>query len=239
MKSLILCLMCALMTPAATAADIPTSARAQAAIGRVKPALVRALGDHGLTYGAPIFIRIFKRPGVLELWVQADDGRFRHFRDYPVCTFSGDLGPKLREGDRQSPEGFYYVGPGALNPSSRFHLSFNLGYPNAYDRAHGRTGSALMVHGNCVSVGCYAMTDARIEEIYTLAQAALEGGQPFFRVHVFPFPLDEARMRASRGHRWYDFWQNLKAGYDAFERHGRPPRVDVVDGRYVIGVDPG
>ena len=124
--------------------------------------------------------------------------------------------------------------PGQLNPSSRFHLSFDLGYPNAYDRAHGRTGSALMVHGDCVSIGCYAMTDAGIEEIYALADAALRGGQTLFRMHVFPFRLTAENLLQHRYSRWYSFWENLQEGYRLFEEHGRPPDVEVRDGEYVF-----
>lgn len=214
-------------------AEVPTSARARKAIAKVSPALRSALAGMGTKPGDPIFIRIFKEEKELELWVRNGE-RFDLFRTYPICTFSGGPGPKLRQGDLQSPEGFYFVTPQRLNPSSRFHLSFNLGYPNAYDRAHGRTGSALMVHGDCVSIGCYAMTDGKIEEIYTLADAALRGGQPFFRVHVFPFRMSGERLEAESASRWHGFWNNLAEGYDHFERTGKPPDVTVRDKRYVF-----
>ena len=164
-------------------------------------------------------------------------------RDPIEHTFSGGdptreavLGKcAAREGaSLRGPEGFYFVTPGRLNPFSKFHLSFNLGYPNAYDRAHGRTGGALMVHGDCVSIGCYAMTDAGIEEIYALADAAFREGQPFFRVHVFPFRMTDENMARHEKSRWKDFWENLKEGYDFFERSGRPPNVEVRGGRYVF-----
>ncbi|MEI8706832.1 L,D-transpeptidase family protein [Pseudoalteromonas sp. B62] len=161
------------------AAEFPTSARSEKAISMVAPTLKKQLSDKGLEYGAPIFIRIFKDPGILEVWLESDDGTFIHFKNYEICTFSGDLGPKLKEGDNQSPEGFYYVDASGLNPWSNYHLSFNLGFPNKYDRTHNRTGSALMVHGNCVSIGCYAMTDEYINEIYALGAAALKSGQSF------------------------------------------------------------
>jgi murein L,D-transpeptidase YafK len=180
-----------------------------------------------------VFMRIFKQPGELEVWVESD-GRFRLFRTYRICYFSGKLGPKFRRGDNQSPEGIYAVLPRQLNPSSRFHLAFNLGYPNAYDRAHGRSGDALMVHGNCVSIGCYAMTDAAIEEIYALADAALRAGQPFFRVHVFPFHLTADNLARHQSSPWLAFWLNLKQGYDYFEVHRVPPSVSVRNRRYVL-----
>lgn len=176
--------------------------------------------------GDPVFIRIFKEEAELEIWMK-EEGYFHLLQVYPICAFSGHLGPKLREGDRQSPEGFYYVSKSRLNPNSRFHLSFNLGYPNKYDRAHGRTGSFLMVHGDCVSIGCYAMTDNKIEEIYELVERALAEGQKIVRVHAFPFRMSAENMRRHHGGRWRAFWQNLKEGYDAFEKHKIPPNVGV------------
>ncbi len=215
--------------------DFPSSDRSQQAVLKVEGTLKQSLSEMDLRYGAPIFIRIFKDPGVLEIWVESDkSSEFELFKSYPICTFSGRLGPKLKQGDWQSPEGFYFVTPGQLNPWSKFHLSFNLGYPNAYDRYHGRTGSALMVHGSCVSIGCYAMTDAYMAEIYALSEAALKGGQPFFRVHIFPFVLTEDRLENDKNHQWHAFWKNLKTGYDYFEQHKRPPDVQVDNGHYVF-----
>lgn len=209
--------------------------RAQAAAARVRPALERDLTAKNLAFGAPVFMRVFKREAELELWLRARDGAYRLFRTYPICTFSGALGPKRRQGDNQAPEGFYRVALGQLNPASQFHLSFNLGYPNAYDRAHGYTGDFLMVHGSCVSIGCYAMGDGAIEEIYTLAEAALRGGQRAFEVHALPFRLDDPALAAERASPWHDFWSELKPGYDAFERTRKPPAVAVKERRYVVG----
>ncbi|WP_208351443.1 L,D-transpeptidase family protein [Pseudaestuariivita rosea] len=202
---------------------------------RLTPDLQSSFADRDLRFGAPIFIRIFKEERELELWVDQGD-TFVLFRTYPICTYSGTLGPKLQEGDLQSPEGFYLVPPSSMNPNSSYHLSFNLGFPNAYDRAADRTGSFLMVHGDCVSVGCYAMTDPVIEEIYVIAEAALNAGQPFFRVHAFPFRMTDQRMKLAHGHMWEDFWLNLKQGYDLFENTKRPPDVEVEDGRYVFEI---
>ena len=217
----------------AQACEPPSSESSRAIIERVTPSLENSLRERGLRLGAPLFIRIFKAEEQLEVWLD-DSGRFQLYRTYRICTYSGDLGPKLREGDFQSPEGFYFVTPKRMNPHSRFHLAFNLGYPNAYDRHHGRTSSALMVHGSCVSVGCYAMTDSGIEEIYAVADAALRKGQPFFRVHIFPFRMTAEKMAHHRVSRWQDFWENLKEGHDFFERSGRPPNVRVHQGRYVF-----
>ncbi len=185
----------------------------------------------GLPLGLPIFVRIFKEEKELELWVERK-GRFELLSTYDICTWSGDLGPKLAEGDGQSPEGFYFVPPEMMNPNSDYHLAFNVGFPNAYDKAHGRTGSYIMVHGSCVSIGCFAMTDKRIEAIYAMADAAHKAGQRYFRVHIFPFRMTAAKMKEHEGSRWVDFWTNLKEGYDWFEDKGRPPEVTVEGLRY-------
>lgn len=208
--------------------------RAQAAEARVKPALERDLHKLGLRFGAPVFMRIFKREKELELWVETGAKRFVLFRTYPICTYSGGLGPKQSDGDNQAPEGFYRVGTGQLNPQSSYHLSFNLGYPNAYDRAQLRTGSFLMVHGSCVSIGCYAMGDDGIEEIYTLAAAALRGGQRAFDVHAFPFRLDAVNLARTKHSPWHAFWSELEPGYVSFEQSRRPPRIEVRDRHYAI-----
>ena len=216
-------------------AQVPSSRRSQNAIAKVKPLLEEELRAKSLSYGSPIFIRVFKETKELEVWVEGKE-KFELFRTYKIAAFSGRLGPKLCEGDCQAPEGFYYVTPSRMNPNSRFHLSFNLGYPNAYDRAHGRTGGALMVHGSDVSIGCFAMTDAKIEEIYALADAAFRNEQQFFRVHCFPFRMTEENMKKHKKSKWYSFWNNLKEGYDFFENNGRPPNVLVRNKLYVFEV---
>lgn len=215
------------------AINIPTSPRSKQAIAQVEPRLIAELTAQGFQYGAPIFIRIFKDSSELEVWIKKDT-LFQLFRIYPICYYSGTLGPKQKQGDWQSPEGFYFVKPTQLNPNSRFHLAFNLGYPNAYDRAHDRTGDALMVHGNCVSIGCYALTDEKIEEIYALAHAAFSHGQPFFRVHIFPFRLSFEKLQRFQESEWFTFWENLKEGYDLFEKTKHPPNITVKDKRYVF-----
>ena len=193
------------------------------------------LAAKGMRMNAPIFIRIYKEESELEVW-KLKDGRFQHFRTYPVCAWSGGLGPKLRVGDKQTPEGFYTVGHGQMNPNSHYHLAFNIGFPNAYDSANGRTGSAVMVHGDCKSAGCFAMTDARIEEIYALARKAFDGGQSYFHVHVMPFRMTAANMASHRDSPWYPFWLRLKEGYDSFEATGKPPIVKVCGKQYMVNV---
>lgn len=211
------------------------TSRVRAAEKRVKPGLQQDLRELGLDYGAPVYFRAFKEERELELWVQ-ERGKdtFRLFRTYAIAGVSGRLGPKLREGDRQMPEGFYFFKKGALNPQSSFHLAFNIGYPNAYDRTHGRTGSLIMVHGRRASVGCYAMTDPKIEEIYTLVRAAFAGGQSFIRFHSFPFRMTAERLVKAEKSSHAPFWANLQQGYDFFEKTKRPPNVEVVDKEYVF-----
>lgn len=212
---------------------IPSSHRSRQAIERVKPDLETALYAIGIQWGSAVFIRIFKEEKELEMWIMKDDS-FVLFKTYDICTYgTGGLGPKLKEGDRMAPEGFYFVTPAQLNPVSSFHLSFNIGYPNAYDRHHGRTGSAIMVHGSCVSIGCFAMTDLAMEEIYALSDAAFRNGQTFFRVHIFPFKMTTWNMLRYRPNQNISFWENLKEGYLFFEENGNaPPTVAVKDGLY-------
>ena len=211
----------------------PGPVRAKAAAANTRPGLVRDLSALGLKFGDPIFIRVFKDEALLEMYIQhRASGKYHLFRTYPIAAASGTLGPKLAEGDGQVPEGFYQVPPTAMNPASQYHLSFNIGYPNEYDRAHQRTGSAIMVHGNRVSIGCLAMTDEKIEEIYTLASAAHQGGQPFFNIHIFPFRITSKRIETTTQSDNQEFWINLKQGYDLFEQTQIPPQAKVVCGRY-------
>ena len=193
------------------------------------------LAEKGMRLSAPIFVRIYKEESELEVW-KLKDGRFQHFRTYPICYWSGGLGPKVRVGDKQAPEGFYTVGPGQMNPNSQYHLAFNIGFPNAYNSANGHTGSAIMVHGNCKSVGCFAMTDARIEEIYALARDAFAGGQKYFHVHIMPFRMTAANMASHWDSPWRQFWLRLKEGYNSFETTGKPPIVKVCGKQYMVNV---
>ena len=195
--------------------------------------LATRLKKANLKQGAPVFIRIFKREFLLEVWLQGQD-RFELFASYPICRFSGRLGPKLKQGDRQAPEGIYTVSANQLNPGSRWHRSFNLGFPNKYDRGHGRTGSYLMVHGGCSSIGCYAMTNNVVDEIWQLITASLKGDQKRFQVQVFPFRMTQANLHEKTGHRWQPFWEELKVAHDLFEETRTPPKVDVCGQRYTV-----
>lgn len=195
--------------------------------------LPERLAAGGFALGQPILMRIFKREFELEIWMRRAGG-YALFATYPICRWSGGLGPKLRTGDRQAPEGFYTVSAAQLNPHSRWHRSFNLGFPNAYDRAHGRTGSFLMVHGGCSSVGCYAMTNAVIDEIWSIVTAALKGGQQRFQVQAFPFRMTEENLAERSASPQLPFWRSLKAGHDLFLADKLPPQVDVCRGEYAF-----
>ncbi len=197
---------------------------------------LQLLAKKNMTPEAPIFVRIFKEDSELEVWKQRDDGRFYHFKTYPICNWSGELGPKLKQGDKQAPEGFYSVAANQLNPNSSFHLAFNLGFPNAYDRALNRTGDFIMIHGKCRSAGCYAMTDALIEEIYALGRDAIKAGQKSIPVHAFPFRLTDSNMARHASSPWLPFWSTLKEGYDHFEATRIPAEVAVCERRYVVNV---
>ncbi len=188
--------------------------------------LSQRLAEQGVTEGAPIFIRIFKREFELELWMKRN-GVFHRFTTYPICRWSGTLGPKLRQGDHQTPEGFYTVDQTALNPNSNWFRSFNIGFPNAYDQARNRTGSFIMVHGGCASVGCFAMTNAQMAEIWQLVTAALSAGQKRFQVQVLPFRMSDTTLDAYRDHTNVDFWRSLKAGSDLFDTTLLPPKISV------------
>ncbi len=209
--------------------------RAAEAARRVRPRLKKEMVGRDLAVGNDVYIRVFKRSYELELWMlNKVTKKFVLFKTYKIKGMSGVIGPKIREGDMQAPEGFYRVWRGAMNPQSRFHLSFNLGYPNRYDKAYGRTGSALMLHGNSVSAGCMAMSDYYMEEIYTLCAAAQKSGQKSFQVHSYPFKMTKVNLEGMRGNKWFGFWKNLQVGYDAFERKRVPPRFKVVGKRYVL-----
>jgi murein L,D-transpeptidase YafK len=184
----------------------------------------------------PIFIRVFKEESELEIWKHRDDGHYYHFKTYPICNWSGDLGPKVRYGDRQAPEGFYTITREQMNPDSKYHLALNLGYPNAYDRSWKRSGDFLMIHGGCKSAGCYAMTDALVEEIYAIARESFMGNNDSFQVHAFPFRMTNENMARFSTHEAYPFWQTMKEGYDYFELTRRLPTVAVCNRRYVVNV---
>ena len=215
----------------------PTAAQKKLWRRAKKEPLMVALKRVGAKVGDRVFIRIFKKSRELEVWIRPKNSRvYKLLKIYSVCKYSGGLGPKQKTGDKKSPEGFYNVGYSALNPNSSFHLSFNLGFPNSYDKYYGYTGSYLMVHGKCASVGCYAMGDRNIDDIYMLVERALLDGQLSVPVHIFPFRMTKVNLAKHKKSRWYKFWRNLKEGYDAFEKTHVVPKITAVDGVYKVVV---
>lgn|SRR5690554_1659779 len=196
--------------------------------------VVSALKAMGSSPGAAMMVRIFKQEQVLEVWKRTSAGQFKLFKTYEICAFSGDLGPKIKEGDRQSPEGFYTITPGLMNPKSNYYLAFNTGFPNKFDRVHGRTGSQLMVHGDCSSRGCYAMTDHGIAEIYALARESFKGGNSSFQLQIFPFKMTPTNLAKQSTSPHLAFWKDIKEGYDLFELDKNPPVWDVCERQYVF-----
>jgi len=197
-------------------------------------AIINKMKAKDMSFRAPILVRVFKEEAILEVWKQKRNGRYALVTHYEICKWSGQLGPKYREGDRQAPEGFYNVAAGQMNPKSQFHLAFNTGFPNRFDRANGRTGSHLMVHGACSSAGCYSMTDPQMEEIYAFARESFKGGQKAFQFQAFPFRMTAENMARYKGDDNFEFWQNIKEGYDHFEITKRPPQVAVCGKKYVF-----
>jgi murein L,D-transpeptidase YafK len=186
---------------------------------------------------SPILVRIFKEESELEVWKEDKSGRFALLHTYPICRWSGELGPKFKQGDRQAPEGFYTITPGLMNPNSSYYLAINTGFPNAYDRANGRTGAFLMIHGDCSSAGCYAMTDEQVAEIYSLARESFFGGQKSFQIQAYPFRMTPLNMARHRNSPHMAFWRMLKQGYDHFEATRLEPKVDVCEKRYVFDAE--
>jgi len=208
-----------------------TSARAMAPLS---PDMLALLEQKSMPKESPILVRIFKEEAELEVWKEDKTGRFALLKTYPICRWSGDLGPKVREGDRQAPEGFYAISPAQMNPQSAYYLSFNTGYPNAFDKALGRSGSQLMVHGDCSSRGCYAMTDEQIAEIYSLGRESFFGGQKSFQLQAYPFKMTPANMAKHRNNPNMPFWKMIKEGNDHFEVTKQEPKVDFCEKKYVF-----
>jgi murein L,D-transpeptidase YafK len=201
---------------------------------KLPPELLSLLRERKMPIHSPILVRVFKEEAELEVWKQDATGRFQILKTYPICRWSGALGPKLWEGDGQTPEGFYRVTPELMNPNSKYHLAMNIGYPNSFDRANRRDGSLIMIHGDCWSIGCYAMTDEQISEIYSLARESFLGDRRSFQVQAYPFRLTPANLARHRNNPNLAFWTMLKVGNDHFEATQLEPRVDVCDRRYVF-----
>lgn len=193
----------------------------------------------GMPKTSPIMIRIFKEEGTLEVWKAKTNNRFDVIASYKICAWSGKLGPKMKEGDRQAPEGFYPLKQHQLNPYSKYYLAINTGYPNRYDQANARGGSNLMIHGACSSAGCYSMTDGQMLEIFALARDAFKGGQETIQLQAFPFRMTAENMARHRDNPHYEFWKMLKTGYDHFEVTKRPPEINICEKKYVFNQQAG
>lgn len=201
--------------------------------------LVAKMQQLGMKETGQILLRIYKESSELEVWKEQQDGRFALLKTYAICKWSGGLGPKVREGDRQAPEGFYTVTPAQMNPNSNYYLSFNIGFPNAFDRSLGRTGANLMVHGACSSAGCYSMTDETAGELFSLARDSFRGGQRDFQIQAFPFRMTAENMAKHATDPNMPFWKMLKVGADHFEVTRKPPKVDVCNKSYIFDADAG
>jgi murein L,D-transpeptidase YafK len=218
-------------------AGCETDDLAQVGARALKPlpaALAAEIDKRNMPRESQILVRIFKEEAELEVWKQDAEGKFALLKTYPICRWSGELGPKVKEGDRQAPEGFYAITPGQMNPNSNYYLAFNLGFPNAYDRANDRTGAFLMVHGDCSSRGCYAMTDEQIQEIYALGRDSFMGGQKSFQVQAYPFRMTPLNMAKHRNSPNMAFWRMIKEGNDHFEATKTEPQVEVCEKHYVF-----
>jgi murein L,D-transpeptidase YafK len=204
------------------------------AMKELSPEMLALLQKKNMPKESPILVRVFKEESELEVWKEDTTGLYQLLKIYPICRWSGELGPKKVEGDRQAPEGFYSITPGLMNPNSNYYLAINMGFPNAYDKANGYTGGFLMIHGDCSSRGCYAMTDEQIGEIYSLAREAFLGGQKQFQIQAYPFRMTPANFARHRTNPNMAFWKMLKEGNDHFEVTHVEPKVDVCERHYVF-----
>ncbi|KNY14579.1 hypothetical protein AKG11_22265 [Shinella sp. SUS2] len=201
---------------------------------QLSSAVLGKLSSMNIDRSSPMMLRIFKEEGRLELWKADRSNRYQLVRNYKICAWSGKLGPKMKEGDRQAPEGFYPLSKANMNPNSSYFLAINTGFPNAFDRANKASGTHLMIHGACSSSGCYSMTDEQMVEIFAFARDAFNGGQSTIQLQAFPFRMTAENMARHRDNPNIDFWKMLKVGYDHFELTKRPPEVNVCEKRYVF-----
>jgi murein L,D-transpeptidase YafK len=216
--------------------NLPDSKLATNVRNAVWPRILDDLHSKDIANVSSVYIRIFKEEHILEIWVKGNK-QYQLFKTYPICFFSGGLGTKTRENDGKSPEGFYIITAGQLNPVSNYHLAINIGYPNKLEKANGYTDSAIMIHGHCASIGCYAMTDPYIEEIYTIAYKALASGQKSIPLHIFPFRLSVEKIRQHGRLNYFKLWNSMKPAYDDFEKWHLPQVIVVVNKTYKLQVE--
>ena len=200
----------------------------------LSPQMVALMEQKGVSQNSAVLIRTYKKEAEFEIWKMKPDGRYTYLKTFPMCRWSGQLGPKMREGDRQVPEGFYHITPGQMNPTSQYYLSFNVGYPNAYDRAQGASGGSIFVHGACSSAGCFSMTDAQIDQIYAVAREAFNGGQQAIQMQSYPFRMTAENLAKYRSDPNIGLWKQLKEGADNFEVSKQDVNVGVCGRHYVF-----
>ena len=225
--ALIFCLAFLADTKAATVADKSPDSLA---VVKELP-LTEQFAAKGLKLGSPIFLRVYKKTSKMELWV-AQGPRYALFKTYRICRWSGGLGPKMYEGDRQSPEGLYHITAEDLIVNARWHRAMNINYPNRFDVVNGRGGSGILIHGKCGSVGCFAIEDANVEEVYTAVDAALRAGQASVPVLALPFSFAQHAPAVEDTLRLNEFWADLRRADLLFNRDHIPPSAWVCDGRY-------
>jgi murein L,D-transpeptidase YafK len=235
MRPLAAAYLAALAIPLASCQDGTLSGASTRHLTPLPPQTLSLMAQKGMSQSDPILIRAYKKEAEMEVWKRGSNGQYALLKTFPICRWSGQLGPKTKQGDRQAPEGFYTVTPGQMNPNSSYYLSFDTGYPNALDRAKGASGNYIMVHGNCSSAGCFAMTDASMAEIYALARESFSGGQRAFQFQSYPFRMNPTNFAKYRNDPNVAFWRNLKEGSDHFEALREEPRVGVCGTRYVFG----
>src|SRR6201998_661612 len=204
------------------------------AMKELSPEMLTLLNQKNMPKDSPVLVRVFKEESELEVWKQDTSAQYQLLKVYPICRWSGELGPKKVQGDRQAPGGLYAISPGLMNPNSNYYLAINIGFPNTYDKANGYTGAFLMIHGDCSSAGCYAMTDAQIGEIYSPARESFLGGEKQFQIQAYPFRMTPANLARHRTNPNMAFWRMLKEGNDHFEVTHMEPKVDVCDRHYVF-----
>ena len=185
-----------------------------------------------------MLINAYKAEGKLEVWLKSKSAKsYSLFRTYDFCAHSGALGPKVIEGDGQTPEGFYYIN--VFNPMSNFHLSLGVNYPNAVDLArtgkNRKPGGEIYIHGNCVTVGCIPLTDEKIKEVYILGVEARNNGQDRIPVNIYPFKMTNGNMQkfSTQFPAQLSFWKTLQPGYLGFEKHRNMANVKEVKGKYI------
>lgn len=200
--------------------------------------LKKELSKENINGAFNMYITAYKSEGKLEIWLKnKPQKKYKLFKTYNFSAHSGTLGPKVKQGDLQTPEGFYNIN--VFNPKSNYYLSLGINYPNNVDLLRsGREnpGNDIYIHGDQVTIGCIPLTDEKIKEVYLLAVEARSNGQKHIPVHIFPFKMTEANLRkyTIQYPKQIAFWKNLQPGYTYFEKHNTLPSIDQEKGSYLI-----